>query len=176
MKAGVRPSVARSRYGFGRPGSDGTGAVWPAGGDADRAGRDGTEPGESPPRRTAQRSGPEPATLRFGLIDRRTQEGSSRLHALLYACYPRLVNGYQLDENWEVLPEHLRRRLWGLSADLFSLVDNEKFTDADWPTSTQQEIAHRLKRTFENRQWDEFLAKSNSLNNTGSACRRRLGT
>ena len=29
-----------------------------------------------------------------GHIDRRTQEGSSRLHALLYACYPRLVNGY----------------------------------------------------------------------------------
>ena len=50
-----------------------------------------------------------------------------------------------LDENWEVLPEHLRRRLWGLSADLFSLVDNEKSTDADWPTSTQQEIAQRLK-------------------------------
>ncbi len=34
------------------------------------------------------------AVARFGLIDRRTQEGSSRLHALLYACYPRLVNGY----------------------------------------------------------------------------------
>ena len=32
----------------------------------------------------------------FGLIDRRTQEGSSRLHALLYACHPRLVNGYPL--------------------------------------------------------------------------------
>ena len=30
---------------------------------------------------------------RFGHIDRRTQEGSSRLHALLYACHPRLVNG-----------------------------------------------------------------------------------
>src|SRR5271166_1148946 len=29
-----------------------------------------------------------------GHIDRRAQEGSSRLHALLYACYPRLVNGY----------------------------------------------------------------------------------
>ena len=29
-----------------------------------------------------------------GHIDRRTQEGSSRLHALLYTCYPRLVNGY----------------------------------------------------------------------------------
>ena len=33
---------------------------------------------------------------RVGLIDRRTQEGSSRLHALLYACYPRLVNGYKV--------------------------------------------------------------------------------
>jgi hypothetical protein len=30
---------------------------------------------------------------RVALIDRRTQEGSSRLHALLYACYHRLVNG-----------------------------------------------------------------------------------
>ena len=33
-----------------------------------------------------------------GLIDRRTQEGSSRLHALLYACHPRLVNGYNKAE------------------------------------------------------------------------------
>ena len=32
---------------------------------------------------------------RFGLIDRRTQEGSSRLHAILYACHHRLVNGYR---------------------------------------------------------------------------------
>ena len=34
------------------------------------------------------------ASTRIGHIDRRTQEGSSRLHALLYACHPRLVNGY----------------------------------------------------------------------------------
>ena len=34
------------------------------------------------------------ARLRVGHIDRRTQEGSSRLHALPYACYSRLVNGY----------------------------------------------------------------------------------
>ena len=32
---------------------------------------------------------------RFGQIDRRTQEGSSRLHALVYACHHRLVNGYR---------------------------------------------------------------------------------
>ena len=34
------------------------------------------------------------SVARFGHIDRRTQEGSSRLHALLYVCHPRLVNGY----------------------------------------------------------------------------------
>ena len=31
---------------------------------------------------------------RFGLIDRRTLEIWSRLDAILYACHPRLVNGY----------------------------------------------------------------------------------
>jgi len=34
------------------------------------------------------------SVARVGHVDRRTQEGSSRLHALLYACHPRLVNGY----------------------------------------------------------------------------------
>jgi hypothetical protein len=61
---GSRPSVARSRSGFGRPGSAGTGAVGPPRRNADRAGRDGTEPGRFPPRRTAQSSRPEPAMLR----------------------------------------------------------------------------------------------------------------
>ena len=37
--------------------------------------------------------------LCFGHIDRRTQEGSSRLHALLYACHPRLVNGITQHRN-----------------------------------------------------------------------------
>src|SRR5271157_1211758 len=36
----------------------------------------------------------ERSVARVGHIDRRTQEGSSRLHALLYACHPRHVNGY----------------------------------------------------------------------------------
>jgi hypothetical protein len=61
-EGGIRPSVARSRYGFGRPGSDGTGAVGPPGCNADRGGREETEPGRFPPQRTAQSSRPEPAT------------------------------------------------------------------------------------------------------------------
>ena len=42
------------------------------------------------------------------------------------------VDDEPLNEDWEVLPDRLRRRLWGLSADLFSLADNEKFSDEDW--------------------------------------------
>src|SRR5271157_795628 len=63
----------------------------------------------------------------------------------------------ELNENWELLPEQLRRRLWGLSADLFSLVDNEKFTDADWEPIPLQELAKRVERSFQERQWDELL-------------------
>jgi hypothetical protein len=33
-------------------------------------------------------------TARFGVIDRRTFGACSRLDAILYVCYPRLVNGY----------------------------------------------------------------------------------
>ena len=63
----------------------------------------------------------------------------------------------ELNENWELLPEQLRRRLWGLSSDLFSLVDNEKFTDADWEPIPLQELANRLEESFQKRQWDEVL-------------------
>jgi hypothetical protein len=64
VNARIRPSVARSRDRFGRPGSDGTGPSARPGYDAGRVGRDGTEPGRFRPRRTAQSSGPEPATSR----------------------------------------------------------------------------------------------------------------
>jgi len=63
----------------------------------------------------------------------------------------------ELNENWELLPEQLRRRLWGLSSDLFSLVDNEKFSDADWEPIPLQELANRLEESFQKRQWDEVL-------------------
>ena len=63
-REGGSPSVGGSRYGFERPGFDGTEAVGPPGCDADRAGRDGTEPGQFLPRWTARPQGLELATLR----------------------------------------------------------------------------------------------------------------
>ena len=53
--------------------------------------------------RTALRAAAEPdrSATRVGHIDRRTQEGFSRLHAILYACHHRLVNGYKVrDHIW----------------------------------------------------------------------------
>lgn len=62
-----------------------------------------------------------------------------------------------LEEQWEVLPERVRRRLWGLSADLFSLVDNEKYRDEDAAPVTPHELAQRRTKAFQSGRWDELL-------------------
>ena len=62
-----------------------------------------------------------------------------------------------LHELWHELDEKPRQRLWGLSADLATLRDQETWVDDDWPRLTEQELARQQSAAFQRRDWDGFL-------------------
>ena len=67
------------------------------------------------------------------------------------------VDDEDADDGWDRLPEALRVRLWGLSADLFSLTDSEKRSDADEEPLSEAELALRLAQAFHSEDWDTLL-------------------
>jgi len=63
----------------------------------------------------------------------------------------------ELQDLWELIPDKLQDRLWGLSADLYSLVDNEKFVDSDWPSISQEQLGELQQLALKDKKWDELL-------------------
>ena len=60
-------------------------------------------------------------------------------------------------DHWEEMTEQQRLRLWGLSADLNSLDDNERFVDSDWPPATEEQLRGEQAVAFASGDWDKLL-------------------
>jgi len=63
----------------------------------------------------------------------------------------------RLNETWDDLNEVQRQRIWGLSADLNSLRDNEVAIASDWPPSTEGALKAALDKALNTENWDRAL-------------------
>ncbi len=63
----------------------------------------------------------------------------------------------RFNELWQEMGAKYQHRLWGLSADLCSLRDNETFADADWAPITVEELQREQSAAFQLEDWDRLL-------------------
>ena len=63
----------------------------------------------------------------------------------------------RLNELWDDLDDAEHQRLWGLSADLNSLRDNEVVIASDWPPMSEAALTEALHSALEKKQWDQAL-------------------
>lgn len=63
----------------------------------------------------------------------------------------------ELNEVWTEIDDCQKQRLWGLSSDLNTLRDREKWVESDWPPMTKEELGQAQTEAFQRKQWDKFL-------------------
>lgn len=63
----------------------------------------------------------------------------------------------ELNDVWTEISDCHKQRLWGLSSDLNTLRDQEKWVDSHWPPMTQAELGQAQTEAFRRKQWDKFL-------------------
>src|SRR5262245_39430941 len=63
----------------------------------------------------------------------------------------------RLNELWDDLDDVKQQRLWGLSADLNTLRDNELAIASDWPPMSEEALSEALNSAIDNQQWDQAL-------------------
>lgn len=63
----------------------------------------------------------------------------------------------RLNELWDDLDDTQHQRLWGLSADLNTLRDNEVVIASDWPPMSKAALTEALQAALDRQQWDQVL-------------------
>jgi superfamily II DNA or RNA helicase len=63
----------------------------------------------------------------------------------------------RLNELWDDLDDVQHQRLWGLSADLNTLRDNEVVIASDWPPMSEAALSEALQAALDRQQWDQAL-------------------
>lgn len=63
----------------------------------------------------------------------------------------------ELEDVWTDISDQHKQRLWGLSLDLNSLRDQEKWVESDWPPMTKEELGRAQTNAFQRKQWDKLL-------------------
>lgn len=63
----------------------------------------------------------------------------------------------RLNELWEDLDERQQQRLWGLSADLNTLCDQEVVVSSDWPSLSEIALRQELNEALSQGEWDRAL-------------------
>jgi len=63
----------------------------------------------------------------------------------------------ELNDSWAELDDAEKQRLWGLSADLYTLRDQEKWVDSDWPPMSEEELRSAQAEAFQAEEWDKLL-------------------
>ena len=63
----------------------------------------------------------------------------------------------ELNGLWSEITEGQTQRLWGLSSDLYTLRDQEKWVESDWPRLNERELAEAQNEAFQRKHWDKLL-------------------
>ena len=63
----------------------------------------------------------------------------------------------ELNDLWAELDDAEKHRIWGLSSDLNTLRDGEKWVDSDWPPMTEEELGRAQWEAFHAEEWDKLL-------------------